>query len=127
MRFILVFLLIIIPIQKSFADNCIPEFTPTTHQMINDQKLGKYAAGLSKKSDLKGKIGIITYGAATIKVKKASMIRRYQQSAQMQAQKNFLHFMQESSSTISGMETLESCKKEISGYILMIIKVFTPL
>ena len=127
MRFILVFLLIIIPIQKSFADNCIPEFTPTTHQMLNDQKLGKYAAGLSKKSDLNGKLGIITYGAATIKVKKASMLRRYQQSAQMQAQKNFLHFMQESSSTISGMETLESCKKEISGYILMIIKVFTPL
>ena len=127
MRFILVFLLIIIPIQKSFADNCIPEFTPTTHQMLNDQKLGKYAAGLSKKSDLNGKLGIITYGAATIKIKKASMLRRYQQSAQMQAQKNFLHFMQESSSTISGMETLDSCKKEISGYILMIIKVFTPL
>ena len=95
--------------------------------MLNDQKLGQYAAGLSKKSDLNGKIWIITYGAATIKVKKASMIRRYQQSAQMQAQKNFLHFMQESSSTISGMETLESCKKEISSNTLMIIKVFTPL
>ena len=127
MRFILVFFLMIIPIQKSFADNCLPEFTPATHQMLNDQKLGKYAAGLSKKSDLNGKMGIITYGAATIKVKKASMLRRYQQSAQMQAQKNFLHFSKESSSTISGMVTLESCKREISSNTLMIIKVFTPL
>ena len=127
MRFILVFLLIIIPIQKSFADNCIPEFTPTTHQMLNDQKLGKYAAGLSKKSDLNDKIGIITYGAATIKVKKASMRRRYQQTAKMQAQENFLHFSKKSSSTISGMVTLESCSKEISGNALMIIKLFTPL
>ena len=127
MRFIFLFLLIIIPFQKSFADNCMPEFMPTTHQMLNDQKLGQYASGLSKKSDLKGKIGIITYGAATIKVNKASMRRRYQQFAQMQAQKNFLHFSKESSSTISGMVTLESCKKEISSNTLMIIKVFTPL
>lgn len=100
---------------------------PTKHQILNDQKLGKYAAGLSKKSDLNGKIGIITYGATTIKVKKASVLRRYQQSAQMQAQGNFLHFLKESSSTISGMVTLESCKKEISSNTLMIIKVFTPL
>ena len=127
MRFILLFLLIIIPVQKSFADSCIPEFMPTTHQMLNDRKLGEYSTGLSKKSDLNGKIGIITYGAATIKVKKASMLRRYQQSAQMQAQSNFLRFSKKSSATISGMVTLENCTKEISSNTLIIIKVFTPL
>ena len=127
MRFILLFLLIIAPFQKSFADSCIHEFVPGTQQMLNDQKLRKYAAGLSKNSELNGKIGIITYGAATIKVKKASMRRRYQQTAKMQAQENFLHFSKKSSSTISGMVTLESCSKEISGNALMIIKLFTPL
>ena len=105
----------------------MPEFMPTTHQMLNDQKLGQYAAGLSKKSDLNGKTGIITYGAATIKVKKASMLRSYQQYAELKARGNFLHFLKKSSSTISGMVTLESCKKEISSNTLMIIKVFTPL
>ena len=127
MRLILLFLLIIIPFQKSFADNCVQEFKPNTQQMLNDHKLGQYAAGLSKKSELNGKMGIITYGAATITVKKASMLRLYQQSAQISAQSNYLRFMKKSSSTTSGMITLERCTKDISGNALMIIKVFTPL
>ena len=126
MHFILLFLLIIIPFQKSFANNCVPEFMPTTKQMLNDQKLGQYASNLSKKSNLNGKVGIITYGAATVKVKKPSMLRRSQLSAKMQAQKNFLQFSKKSSSTIQGMVTLESCKKVISSKTLMIIKVFSP-
>ena len=127
MHFILLFLLIIIPFQKSFANNCIPEFMPTTKQILNDQKLGQYASSLSKKSDLNSKVGIITYGAATVKVKKASMLQRYQQSAKMQAQKNFLQFSKKSSSTIKGMVILESCKKAISSRTLMVIKVFSPI
>lgn len=125
MRAILLFVLIIIPLNQSFADTCIQEFMPKPEQLLNDQKLGEYAESLSKKSELNSKIGIITYGAATITVKKASMRRLYQQKAQMQAQENYLRFIKKSSSTISGMVTVERCTKDISGKALMIIKAFT--
>jgi len=95
--------------------------------MRNDLKLGQYASSLSKELELNGKVGVVSYGAAATKVNKASMIRRYQQSARMQAQKNFLRFIKKSSSNTSGMLTLESCKKEISGNNILIIKLFTPL
>ena len=126
MRVILLLLLTIIPLNQSFAKTCIQEFIPKPEQVLNDRKLGEYAQSLSKKSESGGKIGIITYGAATISVKKASMRRIYQQTAQMQAQKNYLRFIKKSSSTISAMVTLERCTKDISGKALMIIKAFTP-
>jgi len=127
MRLLILFLLIIMPLEKAFANDCIQEFMPKMDQMRNDLKLGQYASSLSKELELNGKVGVVSYGAAAIKVNKASMIRRYQQSARMQAQKNFLRFIKKSSSNTSGMLTLESCKKEISGNNILIIKLFTPL
>ena len=124
---IIVCLLIIIPFQKSFSGNCIKEFKPKIQQMKNDFKIGQYTTSLSKKTELNGKKGIITYGATTIKVMKASMLKRYEQKAQIQAKRNYLRFVKKSSSTIRGTVTLESCTKDILGTNLMIIKVFTPL
>lgn len=124
---ILFFFLIITPFQKSFAGDCIQEFVPKIQQIRNDYKLGKYAAGLSKQSELNGKKGIITYGATIVKVKNASMLKRYQQKAQIRAKQNYLGFIKKNPSTISGIVTLEHCTKDILGNSLIIIKVFTPL
>ena len=124
---ILLFLLINITFQKSFAGECIQEFAPKIQQIHNDYKLGQYAAGLSKKSELNGKKGIISYGATIVKVKNASMLKRYQQKAQIRAIQNYLHFIKKSSSTTSEIVSLEHCTKDIQSNTLMIIKVFTPL
>ena len=124
---IIICLLIIIHFQKSFSSNCIKEFKPKIQQMKNDFKIGQYTTSLSKKTELNGKKGIITYGATTIKVMKASMLKRYEQKAQIQAKRNYLSFVKKSSSTIRGTVTLESCTKDILGNSLIIIKVFTPL
>jgi len=126
-RLLVLFVVSITPLQKSFAGECFQEFMPNVDQVINDHNLGKYALGLSKKAELNGKVGVIAYGASTIKIKSAAMLRRYQNSAKMQAQKNFLHFVKKTSSTSKGMMILKSCPKTISNVAVMIVKTFTPL
>ena len=63
---IVLFSLTIIPLEQIFAGNCIQEFMPKTHQIWNELEIGQYALGLSKKSELNGKKGIITYCTTTV-------------------------------------------------------------